>query len=148
LNKIDLVRRDRLLGLADTLSRQGNFDPIFMISGIRGDGVEDVKRHLAASLPTGSFYQAFAPEEAERLCEKLEIHYTPVHGSWLNMAEIELAVLAGHPLNGRIGDAAQLARDVSAWQQTRNAKAVTVDWRFTTADSRIKLKHLYPSIEP
>ena len=93
-----------------------------------------------------SFYEAFPPEEAERLSEKLEIHYTPTHGSWLNMAEIELAVLAGHPLNGRIGDPVQLEREVAAWQEARNAKAVTVDWRFTTADARIKLKHLYPSL--
>ncbi len=94
-----------------------------------------------------SFYQAFAPEEAARLCEKLEIHYTPTHGSWLNMAEIELSVLAGHPLNQRIGTQAQLEREVRAWQEARNTKEVTVDWRFTTADSRIKLKHLYPSLE-
>ena len=94
-----------------------------------------------------SFYQAFAPEEAARLCEKLEIHYTPTHGSWLNMAEVELSVLAGHPLKGRIGDPAQLERQVAAWQAARNAKAVTVDWRFTSADARLKLKHLYPSIE-
>jgi hypothetical protein len=92
-----------------------------------------------------SFYEAFEPQEAERLCEKLEIHYTPTHGSWLNMAEIELAVLAGHPLKPRIGDQATVEREVHAWQETRNAKTVTVDWRFTTEDARIKLKHLYPS---
>jgi DDE superfamily endonuclease len=95
-----------------------------------------------------SFYEAFAPEEAERLCEKLEIHYTPKHGSWLNMAEIELSVLSGHPLKQRISNQAELEREVMAWQATRNQKAVKVDWRFTTADARIKLKHLYPSIEP
>lgn len=94
-----------------------------------------------------SFYQAFPAEEAARLCEKLEIHYTPVHGSWLNMAEIELSVLASHPLKGRIGDPTLVEREVAAWQAARNAKAVTVDWRFTSADARIKLKHLYPSIE-
>ena len=94
-----------------------------------------------------SFYQAFPPEEAARLCEKLEIHYTPTHGSWLNMAEIELSVLAGHPLNQRIGTQAQLEQEVKVWQEARNARAVTVDWRFTTADSRIKLKRLYPSLE-
>jgi hypothetical protein len=94
-----------------------------------------------------SFYEVFTPEEAERLCEKLEIHYTPKHASWLNMAEIELAVLAGHPLKPRIGDPTTLQREVKAWQETRNAQAVKVDWRFTTADARIKLKHLYPSIE-
>ncbi len=94
-----------------------------------------------------SFYEAFDPQEAERLCEKLEIHYTPTHGSWLNMAEIELAVLAGHPLKPRIGDQASVEREVRAWQEARNTKTVTVDWRFTTADARIKLKHLYPSNE-
>jgi hypothetical protein len=94
-----------------------------------------------------SFYEAFAPEEAERLCEKLEIHYTPKHGSWLNMAEIELSVLSGHPLKQRISNQAELEREVMAWQATRNQKAVKVDWRFTTADARIKLKHLYPSHE-
>ena len=94
-----------------------------------------------------SFYEVFAPAEAERLCEKREIHYTPKHGSWLNMAEIELAVLAGHPLKPRLGEQAQVERAVRAWQEARNAKAVTVDWRFTTADARIKLKHLYPSLE-
>ncbi len=94
-----------------------------------------------------SFYEAFDPQEAERLCEKLELHYTPTHGSWLNMAEIELAVLAGHPLKPRIGDQASVDREVRAWQEARNAKEVTVDWRFTTADARIKLKHLYPSNE-
>ncbi len=79
--------------------------------------------------------------------EKLEIHATPTHGSWLNMAEIELAVLAGHPLKPRIGDQASVEREVRAWQEARNTKTVTVDWRFTTADARIKLKHLYPSLE-
>ena len=93
-----------------------------------------------------SFYEVFAPEEAERLGEKLEIHYTPTHGSWLNMAEIELAVLAGHPLKPRIGDQAQVQQEVRAWQETRNAQAVKIDWRFTSADARIKLKHLYPSL--
>jgi hypothetical protein len=94
-----------------------------------------------------SFYEVFAPEEAERLCEKLEIHSTPTHGSWLNMAEIELAVLAGHPLKPRIGDQAQLEHEVRAWQETRNTQEVKINWRFTTEDARIKLKRLYPSIE-
>jgi hypothetical protein len=94
-----------------------------------------------------SFYEAFPPQEAERLCEKLEIHYTPKHGSWLNMAEIELSVLSGHPLKGRISNQTELEREVMAWQATRNQKVVKVNWRFTIADARIKLKHLYPSIE-
>lgn len=103
--------------------------------------MDNLKTHSPAS-----FYEVFAPEEAERLGEKLEIHYTPTHGSWLNMAEIELAVLAGHPLKPRIGDQAQVQQEVRAWQETRNAQEVKIDWRFTSADARIKLKHLYPSL--
>src|SRR2546428_5930472 len=104
--------------------------------------MDNLKTHSPAS-----FYEIFAPEEAERLSEKLEIHYTPTHGSWLNRAEIELAVLAGHPFKPRMGDPATLEREVSAWQENRNAQKVQIDWRFTTADARITLKYLYPSIE-
>lgn len=93
-----------------------------------------------------SFYQTFEPEEALRLSNRFEFHYTPKHGSWLNMAEIELGVLTRQCLNRRIPDKATLEREVNAWQNDRNAKVVTVDWRFTTADARIKLKHLYPEI--
>lgn len=104
--------------------------------------MDNLNTHTIAAL-----YEAFPPAEARRLVEKLEIHYTPKHGSWLNMAEIELSVLSQHPLSQRIGDQTELQRQVEAWQQRRNGKAVKVDWRFTTADARIKLKHLYPSIE-
>jgi len=93
-----------------------------------------------------SFYQAFEPEEALRLANRFEFHYTPKHGSWLNMAEIELGVLVRQCLNRRIPDKPTLEREVMAWQSDRNAKLVKVDWRFTTADARIKLKHLYPKI--
>lgn len=93
-----------------------------------------------------SFYQTFEPEEALRLSNRFEFHYTPKHGSWLNMAEIELGVLTRQCLNRRIPDKATLEREVNAWQNDRNAKVVKVDWRFTTADARIKLKHLYPEI--
>jgi hypothetical protein len=95
----------------------------------------------------GSLYETFAPAEARRLVEKLEIHYTPKHASWLNMAEIELSVLTQHGLSHRVASQEELHRQVEAWQSARNQKAVKVDWRFTTADARIKLKHLYPSIE-
>ncbi len=95
----------------------------------------------------GALYESFPPAEARRLVEKLEIHYTPKHGSWLNMAEIELSVLSRHPLSQRIGEQTTLQEHVEAWQQRRNEKAIVVDWRFTTADARIKLKHLYPSLE-
>jgi len=93
-----------------------------------------------------SFYETFAPEEALRLSNRFEFHYTPKHGSWLNMAEIELGVLIRQCLNRRIADKVTLASEVNAWQNDRNAKVVKVDWRFTTADARIKLKHLYPVI--
>jgi hypothetical protein len=93
-----------------------------------------------------SFYQTFEPEEALRLSNRFEFHYTPKHGSWLNMAEIELGVLVRQCLNRRIPDKATLEQQVLAWQIDRNAKVVKVDWRFTTADARIKLKRLYPVI--
>ena len=95
-----------------------------------------------------SLYEAFPPAEAKRLADKLEIHYTPKHGSWLNMAEIELSVLNGQCLDRRIADEATLKAEVTAWNRDRNAAATTTDWRFTTADARIKLKHLYPAIHP
>jgi len=94
-----------------------------------------------------SLYEAFAPAEAKRLTDKLEIHHTPKHGSWLNMAEIDLSILSRQCLNRRIADKATLHQEVSAWQQRRDTCAGKVDWRFTTADARIKLKHLYPSIK-
>jgi len=95
----------------------------------------------------GALYDVFAPTEAKRLADKLEIHYTPKHGSWLNIAEIELSVLSRQCLDRRVPDAAALAREVAAWQERRNAVTCTVDWRFTTADARIKLKRLYPSLQ-
>lgn len=94
----------------------------------------------------GSLYEAFPPEEARRIAEKLEIHYTPKHGSWLNMAEIELSVLARQCLGQRLPSRAELASEVAAWEAERNARAAGTQWRFTTADARIKLKHLYPTL--
>ena len=94
-----------------------------------------------------SFYEAFEPEEARRLVNRFEFHHTPKHGSWLNMAEIELSVLSRQCLAGRIPDKAILASKVGAWEAERNGSVVKVHWRFTTADARIKLKHLYPKIE-
>jgi hypothetical protein len=93
-----------------------------------------------------SFYETFEPQEARRLIERFEFHYTPKHGSWLNMAEIELGVLIRQCLSRRIPDKSTLEKEVRAWQKDRNAKVIKVDWRFTTADARIKLKHLYPVI--
>lgn len=94
-----------------------------------------------------AFYDAFEPAEARRIAERLEIHYTPKHGSWLNMAEIELGVLARQCLDRRIPDQETLHRETQAWQSHRNQEAIRVDWRFTTQDARIKLKSLYPSIQ-
>jgi len=94
-----------------------------------------------------SLYEAFEPSEARRISERLEVHYTPKHGSWLNMAEIELGVLARQCLERRIPDRSVLSREVKAWQKHRNRQAVPVNWRFTTEDARIRLKSLYPSIQ-
>ena len=94
----------------------------------------------------GALYEAFPPDEARRILNKLEIHYTPKHGSWLNMAETELSVLSRQCLDRRIATQQFLEREVSTWNRERNASATTVDWQFTTADARIKLKRLYPVI--
>lgn len=94
-----------------------------------------------------SFYQTFEPEEAHRLSRRFEIHYTPKHGSWLNMAEIELSALVRQCLNRRIPDIQTLDALSQAWVKERNEQVVKVNWRFTTADARIKLKHLYPKIQ-
>ena len=102
--------------------------------------LDNLNTHTPASL-----YQAFSAPEAKRLTDRLEIHYTPKHGSWLNMAEIELSILSRQCLDRRIPDQGTLATEVAAWERERNATATRVDWRFTTEDARIKLKHLYPS---
>jgi hypothetical protein len=94
----------------------------------------------------GSLYEAFEPAEARRLAEKLEIHYTPKHGSWLNMAEIEIGVLSRQCLSKYIENRERMITEVEAWQRQRNDAEATVDWQFTTADARIKLKKLYPVI--
>jgi hypothetical protein len=94
-----------------------------------------------------SLYEAFPPAEAKRILSRLEFHYTPKHGSWLNMAEIELNVLANQCLDRRTGPKERLISEIQAWQVQRNRKAASTDWRFTTEDARIKLKHLYPSLD-
>ncbi len=94
-----------------------------------------------------SLYEAFEPAEAKRIADKLEIHYTPKHGSWLDIAEIELGILARQCLSRRIDNMEQLKDEVAAWQVIRNTAEAKVNWRFTTKDARIKLKRLYPSIE-
>jgi hypothetical protein len=101
---------------------------------------DNLNTHKPAAL-----YEAFAPQEARRIIEKIEWHHTPKHGSWLNMAEIELSVLQRQCFNRRIPDQETLMRAVTAWEHKRNQDAVKVNWRFTTKDARIKLKKLYPS---
>jgi DDE superfamily endonuclease len=95
----------------------------------------------------GCLYEAFEPDRARRIAERLEWHYTPKHGSWLNMAEIELAALSKQCLDRRVGSLGHLGRMVAAWEADRNERQVGVKWRFTTADARIKLHQLYPSIQ-
>lgn len=94
-----------------------------------------------------AFYQVFEPDEARRLVERFEFHYTPKHGSWLNMAEIELSALVRQCLDRRIPDKEKMIQEVAAWQDQRNSEVVKVHWQFTTADARVKLKSLYPKIE-
>jgi hypothetical protein len=95
-----------------------------------------------------SLYEAFSPEEARRLIERIEWHYTPKHGSWLNMAELELSILARQCLAERMESQVNLVHQVQAWQDRRNRTATRVDWQFTTHDARIKLKRLYPDLLP
>ncbi len=94
----------------------------------------------------GSLYEAFDAETARHLANRLEIHYTPKHGSWLNMAETELSVLCRQCLDRRIDSKEKITKEVATWESERNSREVTINWQFTTADARIKLKRLYPSI--
>ncbi len=103
--------------------------------------LDNLNTHVGSAL-----YETFPPTEARRLLNRLELHYTPLHGSWLNMAEIELSILARQCLDRRIPDHDTLAREVAAWEATRNARQCVITWRFTTADARIKLHRLYPSL--
>jgi hypothetical protein len=104
--------------------------------------MDNLNTHHPASL-----YEAFQPEEAKALLDRCEFHYTPKHGSWLNMAEIECSALQRQCLDRRIPDQATLRAEVAAWEEQRNAQSVKVQWRFTTADARIRLERLYPSIK-
>jgi len=104
--------------------------------------MDQLNTHSPAAL-----YAAFPPAEAKRLADKLEIHYTPKHGSWLNMAEIELSALQRQCLDRRRGDRAMMEREVAAWVQARNGAGTAVKWRFTTDDARIKLRRLYPAFD-
>ena len=102
---------------------------------------DNLNTHKIASL-----YEAFPAEVARRLAARLEIHYTPKHGSWLNIAEIELSAMTKQCLDRRLGDIETLRRESATWARDRTAAQKSVDWRFTTADARIKLKHLYPHV--
>jgi DDE superfamily endonuclease len=129
-------------------------------SRTRVDWAEEVRRLLDEDYPharkvklvcdnlnthhIASLYEAFPAAEAHRLARRLEIHYTPRNGSWLNVAEIELSALARQCLDRRIGSAAELASEVAQWAAERNRDGVRVHWRFTTADARVRLRHLYP----
>jgi len=104
--------------------------------------LDNLNTHTPASL-----YEAFEPAEARRVAEKLELVYTPKHGSWLNVAEIELSVLSRQCLGRRMPKRSLIAQEIAAWEDRRNQDACTIDWRFTTADARIKLKHLYPKTQ-
>jgi hypothetical protein len=104
--------------------------------------LDNLSTHTPAAL-----YEAFEPPEARRLAERFEWHYTPKHGSWLNVAEMELSVLARQCLDRRIPDPETLRREVAAWEAERNAAVVRVEWQFATADARVRLKKLYPSVE-
>jgi hypothetical protein len=102
---------------------------------------DNLNTHSPASL-----YEAFEPAEAKRILDRLEFHYTPKHGSWLNMVEIEIGVLSEQCLDDRIPEEATLRREVAAWEASRNERQATVGWRFSTSDARVKLKRLYPNI--
>jgi hypothetical protein len=105
---------------------------------------DNLSTHSAAA-----FYETFSPEEARRLARKVEFRYTPVHGSWLNMVEVEISVLVRQCLgNRRLADVETLGQEAQAWAEERNRLGASVDWRFTTTDARVKLRKLYPSIEP
>jgi hypothetical protein len=131
-------------------------------SRTRIDWAEEVRRLLDEDYPQArkvklvcdnlnthgiaSLYEAFPAEQAHRLARRLEIHYTPRNGSWLNVAEIELAVLSQQCLDRRIGSAEELQQETAAWMQSRNAEACRLEWRFRTEDARLKLRHLYPQV--
>ena len=104
--------------------------------------MDQLNTHSPASL-----YAAFPPTEAKRIADRLEIHHTPKHGSWLNMAELELSALQRQCLRQRLGDQAAMEREVTTWANRRNAHTNRINWHFTTTDARTKLRRLYPSFE-
>ena len=135
----------------EVTDRRTKLDFAAFVKGLLDERYEDAEKvvlvmdQLNTHSPA-SLYEAFTPEEAKRLTDRLEIHHTPKHGSWLNVAEVELSAL-GKRLPARVPDAATLARHVAAVEQDRNQASRGCDWQFTTANARVKLKRLYPSIE-
>jgi hypothetical protein len=139
----------RHVAVTDTRKRA---DWAWFVKGLLDGRYKDAERVVLVmdqlnTHSVGSLYEAFEPGEARRLAERLEIHHTPKHGSWLNMAEIELSVLGRQCLDERMEDKPTLAREVAAWEAKRNQKHCRVDWQFTAADARVKLKRLYPSVQ-
>jgi hypothetical protein len=124
--------------------------PVVCIDEMSKQLVEEVRDIIVAVMANlnthncSSLYEAFSPEEAKRIMDKLEIQYTPKHGSWLNMAELELSHLSRQCLNRRIPNKNILKKEINAWENKRNSKEVKVDWQFTCDDARVKLKKLYP----
>ncbi len=109
------------------------------------DTIRVVMDNLNTHTP-GALYEAFEPAEAKRILDRLEFHYTPKHGSWLNMVEIEIGVLFSQCLDRRIPDEDTLRHEISAWEERRNEQRTTVDWRFSSSDARVKLERLYPDV--
>lgn len=136
----------------DVTQRKTSVDFARFLKQLSDEHYPDAKRivlvcdNLSTHSPA-ALYQAYEPTEARRLARRFQWHYTPRHGSWLNVAEMELSVLARQCLDRRIPDHDTLAREVAAWQKQRDAAVVKVNWQFTTDDARIKLHKLYPSIE-
>jgi hypothetical protein len=139
----------RHVGVTDSRTRR---DWAWFVKGLLDGRYKDAEKVVLVmdqlnTHSTASLYEAFAPEEARRLAERLDIHHTPKHGSWLNMAEIELGVMSRQCLRERTEDKATLAKQVGAWERQRNQKRCRADWQFTAADARVKLRRLYPSIQ-
>ncbi len=135
---IDVTARRTAADFAEAMRRL--VDVLYPQAAVIRVVLDNLNTHTGAAL-----YEAFAPAEARRILRRLEFHYTPKHGSWLNMAEIEWSVLAQQCLDRRIADTETLASEVAAWESPRNAMKARVDWRFTTAKARTKLACLYPS---
>jgi transposase len=114
-------------------------DVLFPFSDFIRVVLDNLNTHTPAAL-----YQTFPPEEARRILNRLQFHYTPKHGSWLNMIELEFSVLSRQCLNRRIPSVEELNREITAWEETRNGQQATVDWQFSAVDARVKLERLYP----